>query len=217
MNATAEKPIFDLSWVTVAGGPEVHCEDGHRVTGLPEEDWWIPCYVRDGEMELHLHLAHLEPMTGIKGTLLIELRQSKSDDGGIDWHSCFLFYTPAQRIGNEDDVHVPVRARGNCATFDQAHAAALAWRPAVEVIDDVQLWMDPSDGHGVAKLVAGDLEWRKRDGGYSWHWELSGLRGLPVSFPYLMGTSPSAAQMLTDADATREELRAGLRKFLLNY
>lgn len=213
METIEQKTTPALSWVTAAGGPELQCEDGRAVIGMPEPGWWIPCYAHDRE-EIHLHLDHTEPVTGIKGTLLIELQKSKSSDDGINWSSCFLFYTPAQRSGCEDDAHIPVRARGNCATFNQAHAAALAWRPAVEVIDGVELWMDPSAGRGVAKLAAGDLEWRKWDDGYSWVWELIGL---PASLRSLRGTSPSTAQMLIDADAAREELRAGLRKFLLNF
>ncbi len=213
MEAIEQKTTGNLSWVAAAGGPELQCEDGRDVIGMPEQGWWIPCYAHDGE-EIHLHLGYTEPVTGIKGTLLIELQKSKSNDDGINWTSCFLFYTPAQRSGGKDDAHIPVRARGNCATFFQAHAAALSWRPAVEVIDGVELWMDPRAGRGIAKLASGDLEWRRDDGGYSWRWELIGL---PAGLRSLGGTSPSTAQMLIDADAAREELRAGLRKFLLNF
>jgi hypothetical protein len=219
MNTNSQ--TIDLSWVTAAGGPTLHCENRRDVTGLPEEGWWVwrdiidPC--------LNLHKPYTEPVSGINGTLIFNLYPPTAPDNQVTWESTFLFYTTASSGKKDKEVHhLPVRGSGFCETFDQAREAALAWRPAVEVIDGVVLWTDPETGAGCAELDAGPLTWNKRLDGYHWTWALRGLEGELQLMSRLMisrlsDISPSLAQMLIDAGARRKQLRAEMRKFLLNF
>ncbi len=213
----AESNVIDLSWVPVAGGPELTCEDGRNVEGMPETGWWVWAY--GGKGGLHLHVKYAEPATGINGTLMVELKPS--DDGRVHWEAAFLYYIDGTGKG---DARVPVRGKGTAATFAEAHAAALAWRPRVQVIDGIELWTDPTDGSGKAAMHSGELTWRTADGRsrLEWAYEPAGLRDVAEpagfwGFSGINGISDTAVQMLVDVDAAREKLRAAMRKFLIAF
>lgn len=83
-SSAAATPQTDLSWIPAAGGPQVKCEDGRHVTGLPESGWWV--WVdqthrdRSAGLELNLHTAWDEPETGAGGTLITTMKPA---DGGV--------------------------------------------------------------------------------------------------------------------------------------
>jgi hypothetical protein len=130
MNATPEKSLIDLSWVTAAGGPEVQCENSRNVTGLPEKGWWVWPDAKHKDqhigLEMNLHREMIEPETGLAGTLMVYLSPSEQ---GVSWRSCFMW----NASGNDGDVCIPVRGCGLTSDFDSAHKAALEWRPTVQV------------------------------------------------------------------------------------
>lgn len=213
----AEGNVIDLSWVPAAGGPALTCEDGRNVEGMPETGWWV--WVYGGKGGLHLHVKYAEPATGINGTLMVEI--NPSDDGWVRWEAAFLHYIDGT---GERDARVPVRGKGTAATFADAHAAALAWRPRVQVIDGIELWTDPGGGCGQAAMHSGELTWHTADGPLQleWAYEPAGLRDIAEAAGFwgcsgIKGTSDTAAQMLADVDAARERMRSALRKFLLNF
>lgn len=224
MNATAEKPLIDLSWVAAAGGPEIKCEDGRHVTGLPEEGWWVWSDAEHKDqsegLELKLHRDLVEPETGQAGTLIVSLNPVKQE---VRWDACFMWSQP----GSDWDVCVPVRGSGLTSDFESAYKAALEWRPIVQVIDGIELWADPVSMNGVARdLQSGDLAWLPStgpDGCINWRFKPAGLSGLKElglfdwRDPEVEGYAHSHQQMLDQVAEAREQMRAAMRKFLLNF
>lgn len=222
---TIEKTITstsDLSWVAETGGPEITLGKHGLITGMPEEGWRHYEYNGD-KREISLQLEHTEPTTGMDGTLILDLSPS-SPDVGVNWAACFLFYTPARDPGGARDGHIPVRARGRCATFAEAHAAALAWRPAVQVIDGVELWTDPTNMRGEARgLRSGRLTWhpaKESEGCIDWRFKPAGIEELGIFDWYCQeigGTAETPEQMLEQVSVVRDRLRSALRNYLLNF
>ncbi len=224
MNAAAEKPLIDLSWVAAAGGPGVKCEDGRNVTGLPEKGWWVWSDAKHKDqsagLELNLHQALVESETGRAGTLLVSLNPVEQ---GVRWDACFMWYEP----GTEREACIPVRGGGLTSDFGSAHKAALEWRPIVQVIDGTELWTDPASMNGVAcRLQSGDLAWLPStgpDGCINWRFKPAGLGGLKElglfgwDAPAVDGFAHSHQQMLVQVAELREHMRSEMRKFLLNF
>ena len=52
---------------------------------------------------------------------------------GVKWDTSFMWY----RSGSQRDAVIPVRGSGTSLDFNAARIAALAWRPAVSVIDGI--------------------------------------------------------------------------------
>lgn len=212
---TTTETTNPLVWVMAAGGPEVSVAgDGRTVVGLPEE-WWVYLgYKVFSPLQLHLHVKHTEPVTGLSGTLLLNLDPIEVGDGGVRWNSAFL-------VGIGEEGRVPARGNGTVGTFDEARAAALAWRPVVDVIDGVELWSNP-EGCGRAELHSGSLEWTGSEGLFRWGFKSAGINDVlsaagGYSFGGITGESATLEQMLVDVDAARERVRSAMRKFLLSF
>lgn len=219
MNATAEKPLIDLSWVVAAGGPEVALDDYDRVIGLPEVGWNSWSWSNHGAgTALSLQVEWTEPTTGQAGTLMAEIAPAEQ---GVKWKSSFMWY----RSGSERDTVTPVRGSGTSSDFNAARIAALAWRPAVSVIDGIQLWTDPASNEGSAiDLASGALTWVTTDEKgqrVQWKFKPTGLDAVldaccSMSFG-LRGSADSYQEMLDQVAEAREQMRAAMRKFLLNF
>lgn len=218
---TIEKTITntpDLSWVTAAGGPEVLCEDGYHVTGLPEEGWRARPW-RPGPTELRRHAQWVEPTTGFSGTLMVEIRP---EDQGAAWDSLFMWYED----GDEEKVCIPVRGIGFAPDFTAAREAALAWRPVVQIIDGIELWTDPVSMRGAARcLRSGELTWRSctethSTGSLAWSYTPGGMKELDL-FEWhsqsIRGVAESHEQMLDQVSAARDRLRSAIRNYLLSF
>jgi hypothetical protein len=219
MSTTMTTQEINLSWVTAAGGPEVKCEDGRRVTGLPEQGWWAwPDAKHEDQsagLKLYLHTEWAEPVTEKQGPLMCSLEPHSK---GVAWEASFMY-----RLG-ADDGESPVRGRGIALNFSAAHAAALTWRPHVMVIDGVELWTDPESGDGKAiGLRSGDLTWRRGDaagGRVLWRFEPVGLIEVFQAIGHwptsITGACDTLEQMLIEVSEARERIRAAMRRFLLS-
>jgi hypothetical protein len=215
---TIEKNITDtpdLSWVAATGGPEVRCEDGRSVTGLPEDGWRAWAW-RSGPTELRRHEKWVEPATGFSGTLMVELSSSGQ---GVAWEALFM-WSPN---GDDGEACIPLRASGYSADFHAAREVALAWRPIVEVIDGVELWTDPHSMRGEARGVrSGELSWwpQGADGSIRWSFKPAGVKELEL-FDWhcqsIEGTAASLEDMLHQVSEARDRLRAAMRNYLLNF
>lgn len=222
MNATAESPVIDLGWVTVAGGPELQCTDGREVTGLPEEGWWVwpdqKYKDQSAGLVLNLHIEWTEPTTGQAGTLIANIQPAEQ---GVKWETCFIWYPS----GKERDAEVPARGRGTSADFNAARMAVLTWRPEVSVIDGIQLWTDPSTAKGKAlDLASGQLTWRvgeEKGQRVQWQFEPAGMTEVMNACGAwthtLSGTAETLHEMLDQVSEAREQMRAAMRKYLLNF
>lgn len=218
METRENKTHAGLAWVTAAGG-HVLTHDGRHVTGLPEQGWWVwPDAKHDDQsagLRLYLHTEWIEPATKKLGTLLCSL---KPHSEGVAWEASFVYYLGA------DAGESPVRGHGIAPNFGTAHAAVLAWRPHVMVIDGTELWTDPESGGGKAiGLRSGELTWQSgadAGGRVMWQFRLAGLTEVFEAAGHwpaaITGTCDTLEQMLIEVSESRERVRAAMRRFLIN-